>query len=73
MTKAEMKAKLGDRVVIIKPDNRSLRQGVKEGQIGKVTIQAYSGCYAENPLWGQKEIGFFNHEFMILKGGDRES
>ena len=66
MSKAEMKAKIGDKVVIVNPDSRSLQKGVKEGQIAKVTFEAYSGCYAENPLWGGKEIGFFNHEFEVL-------
>lgn len=67
MSKSEMKAHVGDKVVIVKPDSRSLRLGVKEHQVAKVTMQAYSGCYAENPLWGSKEVGFFNHEFEVLK------
>lgn len=64
-----MKAKIGDIIEITTPDEESLKRGVKLGQIGKVTEEYEFGCFAKNPLWGEKIVGFWNEEFEVLCEG----
>lgn len=66
-----MKAKIGDIIEITTPDKESLKRGVKLGQIGKVAEEYELGCFAKNPLWGEKMVGFWNDEFEVLDEGQR--
>jgi len=61
------KAREGDRIIIVNPDEVSRRKGVEKGQVGKVVLESISGCFAINPSWGKKRIGFLNSEFEVLK------
>lgn len=61
-----MRARVGDTIEITTPDEQSLKRGVKLGQIGKVAEEYESGCFAKNPLWGEKIIGFWDEEYTVL-------
>lgn len=61
-----MKAKVGDIIEITTPDKESLKRGVKLGQIGKVAEEYEAGCFAKNPLWGEKIVGFWDEEYIVL-------
>lgn len=65
-----MKARVGERVIIVKPDETSLRQGVQQGHIGKVISQYDVGCFAENPLWARGKVGLLNAEFEVVSKDD---
>lgn len=65
----DMKAKVGDKIIITDPDDASRKSSILKGQIGKVVIEANIGCFATNPLWGDGCIGFINEEFEVLDEG----